>query len=143
MSWAKCYNRGSICGTARVFVRLVPGLMGGITGAEPCPRCGWNPPPTAATVVVNSMGDLRRAVNRAQPGSTILLGDGLYQLDGVTLDIRVRGLVLRGQKGRQSRVLIRGHGMGERMVAIAVSAWGHVGRSDDRTGGLPRRSGPG
>jgi hypothetical protein len=95
-----------------------------LAGAEPCPRCGWNPPPTAATAIVNNMGDLRRAVNRAKPGSTILLGDGLYQLDGVTLDIPVRGLVLRGQKGRQSRVLIRGHGMGERMVAISVSAPG-------------------
>jgi hypothetical protein len=95
-----------------------------LAGAEPCPRCGWNPPPTAATVIVNSMGDLRRAVSRAKPGSTILLGDGLYQLDGVTLDIPVRGLVVRGQKGRQSRVLIRGHGMGERMVAISVSAPG-------------------
>ena len=72
-------------------------------------------------MIVNSMGDLRRAVNRAKPESTILLGDGLYQLDGVTLDIPVRGLVLRGEKGRQSRVLIRGRGMGERMVAVSVS----------------------
>jgi hypothetical protein len=99
-------------------------LWAALAGAEPCPRCGWNPPPTAATVIVNNMGDLRRAVNRAKPGSTILLRDGLYQLDGMTLDIPVRGLVLRGQKGRQSRVLIRGHGMGERMVAISVSAPG-------------------
>jgi hypothetical protein len=68
------------------------------------------------------MDRLRRAVAQARPGSTILLEDGVYDLNGVTLNIPVRGLVLRGMKGRGSRVLIRGRGMNERMVAISVDA---------------------
>jgi hypothetical protein len=71
---------------------------------------------------VRTVGELRRAIDRARPESTILLDDGIYQLDGVTLDIPVRGLVLRGRKGQRSRALVRGRGMDERMVAISVSA---------------------
>jgi hypothetical protein len=68
------------------------------------------------------MRELRRAVGRAGPGTTILLEDGDYRLNGERLDISVRGLVLRGKNGQGSRVLIRGRGMNERMVAISVSA---------------------
>jgi hypothetical protein len=68
------------------------------------------------------MGELRRAVGRAGPGTTILLEDGVYQLNGEQLDISVRGLVLRGKQGQRSRVLLRGRGMNERMAAISVSA---------------------
>jgi hypothetical protein len=68
------------------------------------------------------MSELRRAVGWAKPETTILLEDGAYRLDGAQLDLPVRRLVLRGKKGRDSRVLIRGRGMDERMVAISVSA---------------------
>jgi hypothetical protein len=89
---------------------------------DPCPRCGWGPPRTAAAAVVRTIGELRRAVATAATESTILLEDGVYDLGGSTLDIPVRGLVLRGRNGPKSRALIRGPGMDRRMVAVMVSA---------------------
>ena len=89
---------------------------------EPCARCGWSPPVTNVTLTVRTVNELRRAVDRAKPGTTILVEDGVYQLNGAQLDIPVSGLVLRGKKGQQSRVFIRGRGMAERIVAISVSA---------------------
>jgi hypothetical protein len=53
-----------------------------------------------------------------------LLEDGEYPIDGVTLELAAPGLVLRGQSGEPDRVLIKGNGMGERMVALSVSASG-------------------
>ena len=91
---------------------------------EPCARCGWSPPGTNVTLTVRTVNELRKAVSRAKPGTTILLEDGVYHLNGVQLDITVSGLVLRGKKGQQSRAHIRGRGMDERMVAISVSAPG-------------------
>jgi hypothetical protein len=68
------------------------------------------------------MDELRKAVRAAKPSTTILLEDGVYRLDGVTLDMPVAGLVLRAKRGQASHVLIRGGGMLERIVAISVAA---------------------
>jgi hypothetical protein len=51
-----------------------------------------------------------------------MLEDGTYPLDGVTLDIVIPRLVLRGKNGSRSRVSIQGRGMGERVVALSISA---------------------
>jgi hypothetical protein len=48
---------------------------------ESCPRCGWAPPQTAITTSVRSINDLRQAMGRARPGTTILLEDGVYRVD--------------------------------------------------------------
>jgi hypothetical protein len=89
---------------------------------EACSRCGWSPPVTIVTLTVRTMNELRRAVDRAKPGTTILLEDGVYHLDGAQLDIPVSELVLRGKRGEKSRVHIRGRGTVERMVALSISA---------------------
>ena len=89
---------------------------------EPCPRCNWSPPQTAATTTVRTVSELRRAVGRVTSGTTILLEDGVYALGGAELEISVPGLVLRGKLGAKARVLIRGRGMNERMTAISVAA---------------------
>jgi hypothetical protein len=75
-------------------------------------------------MTVRTVNQLRKAVDRAKPGTTILLEDGVYQLDGVQLDIPVADLVLRGKNGQVSRAHIRGRGMAERVVAISISAPG-------------------
>ncbi len=92
--------------------------------AEPCKRCGWEPPRSTTIIRVRSMNELRGAVGRAKPGTTILLENGIYRLDGNQLAIPVSGLVLRGRSGDRSKVILRGSGMAERMVAISVSAPG-------------------
>ncbi len=92
--------------------------------AEPCKRCGWQPPRSATTVQARSMVELRRAMARARPGTTILLEDGTYRLEGNQLDIPVSRLVLRGKSGDRSKVVLRGNRITERMVAISVSAPG-------------------
>ncbi len=89
---------------------------------DACARCGWAPPHSEATVTVRGVKELRGVVARAKPDTTILLEDGTYQLNGDQLDLSVQGLVLRSKKGRQARVVIRGRGMNERMVAVSVSA---------------------
>jgi hypothetical protein len=90
--------------------------------SETCPQCDWAPPRTATRLIVRTMDGLREAVRRARPGTTVLIEDGVYNLDGVSLDITVPRVVLRGRNGPRSRALLRGRGMGERMVALSVSA---------------------
>jgi hypothetical protein len=68
------------------------------------------------------VSELRVAIGRANPDLTILLEDGVYDLHGARLEIHVPGLVLRGEKGRLSRVLLRGRGTSERLEAIFVNA---------------------
>ena len=46
------------------------------------------------------MNELRGAVGRAKPGTTILLENGIYRLDGNQLAIPVSGLVLRRKEWR-------------------------------------------
>ena len=117
---------GSICVRTALLILTLGSLSSGEAVAAPsdesCPRCGWSPPQATAAVTVRTVAELRRAVSAARPGRTVLLQDGVYHLNGVTLDVPVRGLVLRGKNGQRSRVAIRGRGMSERMVAISVSA---------------------
>ena len=61
-------------------------------------------------------------MERAERGTTILLEDGVYRLDGGRLAVQVPGLVLAGKNGDASRVVIQGRGMDERMEAIFVNA---------------------
>ena len=110
-----------------IYVVILTGMILSHCGkvqAEPCKRCGWEPPLIAANIRVRSMGELRRAVGRAKPGTTILLENGNYRLEGNQLDIPVSGVVLRGKSGDRSKVVLGGAGMAERMVAISVSAPG-------------------
>ena len=86
------------------------------------PEVRWTPPESQVIVTVRTIDQLRRAVERAKPGSTVLLEDGVYHLNGSRLEIQVRGLILRGRKGERARVGIRGRGMDERMEAIFVNA---------------------
>jgi hypothetical protein len=82
--------------------------------------CAWRPPTTGSTVRVRSAGDLRAAVAKAQRGTTILIDRGEYHLDR-TLYLRTPELVLRGATGNAADVVLRGDGMQERQVGVAVS----------------------
>jgi hypothetical protein len=108
-------------------VRVVLGAMWLLLGiaplpitAAPCRRCGWDAPSTAYGVTVHSLPELRDAVQRARPGTTIRLADGVYRLDRM-LDLPVPDLVLRGRSGDRSRVAIVGRGLDEHEVGVALS----------------------
>src|SRR5271165_4343399 len=124
----------SHCSMYRVLTVMIPVLIG-LSGllaivtpphaqAGPCKRCGWEPPRSPTVIGVRSMNELRRSVGRATPGTTILLENGVYRLEGNQIDLSVPGVVLRGKSGDRSKVVLRGNGMTERMVAISVSAPG-------------------
>lgn len=85
-----------------------------------CPRCKWTAPTTAATRVVRNIRELNAAVVSAQPGTTILLADGEYRLNQ-SLDIKAPDVVLRGESGDPSKVILRGGGMVDDAVGVAIS----------------------
>ena len=102
-----------------ISVLHMPMRAQGVT-AKPCPRCGWTPPPTAAVQRVRSVSELYGAVGNARAATTILLADGEYRLDRM-LDVQTPGVVIRGASGDPSKVVLRGAGMTERQVGVALS----------------------
>jgi hypothetical protein len=88
--------------------------------ALPCPRCAWIRPETDRTIAVSTVGDLHNAVISATPGTTVLLADGEYRLERM-LDIAVPRVVIRSQSLDPTRVVLRGDGMMEQRVGVAIS----------------------
>ncbi len=84
------------------------------------PRCGWTPPQTSITRTARNMDELRRLVADAKPGTTILLEEGEYRLDRM-LDISTERVVIRGRSGDRGKVIVRGDGMQEPNVGVALS----------------------
>jgi hypothetical protein len=62
---------------------------------------------------------LHEAVDKATSGTTILVEDGEYRLER-TLHLRVSQLTLRGKSGHPENVILRGEGMQERDVGVAI-----------------------
>jgi hypothetical protein len=86
----------------------------------PCARCGWTPPATGKTVTVRTVRQLHHAVSTAAPDTTILVEDGEYRLESM-LDFTVPHVVLRGKSGDAANVVLRGDGMTEGRVGVALS----------------------
>jgi hypothetical protein len=84
-----------------------------------CNRCGWTPP-AGPSVTVSSVEALESAVSRAREGDTILLADGDYRLVRM-IDITTPGLTIRGLSGDPARVVLRGGGMTNDTVGVALS----------------------
>jgi hypothetical protein len=96
---------------------LVPASQ---TRARPGNDCGWSPPVTKRTVSVRRADELVRAAASVGPGTTILLEDGTYQLNQM-VDLPVAGTVLRSRSGQPDKVVIRGRGMTDTQVGVAIS----------------------
>ena len=97
-----------------LFLALSLGLASG-AAATPPQRPEWMPqapplPITGRTVNVSTAEQLRDAVNQAEDGDTILLADGLYQLDRFLNLSGKTGVALRGGSADASRVEVRGLG---------------------------------
>jgi hypothetical protein len=69
---------------------------------------------------VHSVEQLYDEVQRARPETTILLDAGEYRLNH-SVDLRTPRVVLRSTDGDPSRVVIRGDGMTEGRVGVALS----------------------
>jgi len=88
--------------------------------ADACPRCGWTPRSTATVRHASNVDELYAEVERARPDTTILLEPGEYRL-GHMVDISVPRVVIRGADGDPSHVVVRGAGMTEGQVGVALS----------------------
>lgn len=94
--------------------------LGTTSTAAECPRCGWSPPETTATIPIRPNQDLYKALSQARPGTTILLEDGVYQLGGA-LQVLAPDIVLRGRSGDRSKVVLTGRSMTEQLVLVGIS----------------------
>ena len=74
------------------------------------------PEPAGTVVRVKTAEELREAARAAEPGTTILLADGRYDID--RLPIRADRLALRGASGDREKVILDGGGRFGRVVEI-------------------------
>jgi hypothetical protein len=105
-------------------VMLQLGVSDAVTtrGADvpPCPRCGWVGEGRGRSVVVSTFDQLARAVRTSSPDTEILLAPGDYRLMH-PLEIATPRLTLRAKTGRAEDVRLRGEGMAERRVGVALA----------------------
>ena len=96
-----------------------PAAAQNLPPVPPAP-CAWRPPVTQMTVRVRSVDDIHRALVRARPGTTILVEPGDYRLDR-TINLGLPDIVIRGATGDPADVVLRGAGMLERQVGVAIA----------------------
>jgi hypothetical protein len=87
------------------------------------PFCPKLPPPNPATPIVHiGAGDIAALLSVAQdaePGTTVLLADGLYTLSpGQSIEVRVSRLVIRSESGNRDAVIIQG---GQNNIVVRAS----------------------
>jgi hypothetical protein len=84
------------------------------------PWCAWTPPATPRSIAVKTVRELYDAAARATAGTTILVADGEYRLDRM-VDLSTPDVVLRGAGRDPAKAVIRGAGMTEQQIGVAVS----------------------
>ena len=72
------------------------------------------------TIVVETVGELLDAVDTAGPGTTILVADGTYELDGAWLRLDTPGVMLRSLSGDREAVVLDGNYLTTEIVQIAA-----------------------
>jgi hypothetical protein len=83
--------------------------------------CPPLPPPSAPLVHVSSVAELQAAVNSASSGTTILVADGVYALDGAYLRFATAGVTLRSASGNRGAVVLDGNYLTTEIVQIVAS----------------------
>lgn len=78
-------------------------------------------PLTGNAVHVSTLVGLRDAVNNATPGDTILIADGVYNLNGVYLRIETSDVTLRSASGNREAVVLDGNYMTTEIVQVVAS----------------------
>jgi hypothetical protein len=72
-------------------------------------------------VNVSTVAGLESAVNNATPGTTILVADGYYNLNGVYLRFDTPGVTLRSASGERQAVVLDGNYLTSEIVQIVAS----------------------
>ncbi len=83
--------------------------------------CQPLPPPTGTIVAVSTVGELQSAVNNATSGDTILIADGVYNLDGVYLRIDTPNVTLRAASGNREAVVLDGNYITTEIIQVVAS----------------------
>ncbi|WP_420645621.1 hypothetical protein [Candidatus Leptofilum sp.] len=79
-------------------------------------------PPASGTIVnVSTVAGLQNAVNNATFGDTILIADGVYNLDGVYLRIDTPNVTLRSASGNREAVVLDGNYDTTEIIQIVAS----------------------
>jgi len=84
-------------------------------------RCGPLPAPIGDIVNIDTVGELQNAVNTANPGDTILVADGTYNLDGVYLRIDTPNVTIRSAGGDRETVILDGNYITTEIFQIVAS----------------------
>lgn len=88
------------------------------TAATQCPSLA---PPSGSVVNVATVAALENAVNTAVSGQTILIADGVYNLNGVYLRIDVPNVTLRSASGNREAVVLDGNYDTTEIIQIVAS----------------------
>jgi hypothetical protein len=83
--------------------------------------CAPLDPPTGPTVSVDTVAELENAVNTAVSGDTILVGDGIYNLNGVYLRMAVPNVTLRSASGSREAVVLDGNYITTEIIQVVAS----------------------
>jgi hypothetical protein len=86
------------------------------------PKAPPLPPPKGEIIRVGSVDELFEAVQRAKPGTTILIADGRYHLPR-RLELRKDAITLRGESGDPEKVVLDGgmYQLGELLAVTGCS----------------------
>ncbi len=83
--------------------------------------CEPLPPPTGNIVDVDTTNELVYGIVNANPGDTILVADGTYNLNGAYLWIDTPNLTLRSKSGNAGATILDGNYVTTEIVTIAAS----------------------
>lgn len=88
------------------------------TAVTQCPSLA---PPSGNVVNVATVAALENAVNTAVSGQTILIADGIYNLNGVYLRVDVPNVTLRSASGNREAVVLDGNYDTTEIIQIVAS----------------------
>lgn len=83
--------------------------------------CPPLPPSGGPVLHVSTVPELQAAVNGAASGTTILVADGTYALDGAYLRFATAGVTLRSASGDREAVILDGNDITTEIVQIVAS----------------------
>jgi hypothetical protein len=103
------------------LILLQPWLVGASQASPASSLCAPLPAPTGAVIEVSSVTSLVNAVNSAVAGTTILVDNGNYALNGAYLRFAAPDVALRSKSGNREAVILDGGYQTDEIVQIVAS----------------------